>query len=464
MKIKHNIKTRLLAGTLALSMLFSLTPTPVFAADDGTVTESTVAEDTTEATTENDNLKENTEIVTEVTTETPTTEKTTEATTEKTTEKKTEVTTEANTEVSTEKEEVTTEKEAETTDKETTEKATEVTTEEKTEEETTEEATTEEVVVELVEFDHYFSTIDESLVNTSDLLVKTDDANVFTKNTNVVSNYDDVYIISCNSVEQARYTYSYYVDKVQSISDMSNIISMANEDDVEEDKADLSDINNGNDALSNLNDIDVSNYSNYIALIDSGANADVNYSVVGDNTSDTVGHGTKMLQYIKEENPNAKVMSIKVFDGNTTNAANVYAGIKLAIESNVKVINLSLVGANVEKNAIVKDVINEALANGITVIGAAGNYGVNAKNYISGCIDGVITVGAVNEDGTKLATSNYNADLYVVANSTSEATARYSGMFTANNTKNDRVFTKLVEPTEDDEDEQTDTQYDKIVA
>ena len=455
MKIKHNIKSRLLAGTLALSMLFSLTPTPVFAADDGTVTESTVAEDTTEATTENDNLNENTEVVTEVTTETPTTEKTTEVTTEKTTE----VTTEATTEVSTEKEEVTTEKEAETT----TEKATEVTTEEKTEEETTE-ATTEEVVVELVEFDHYFSTIDESLVNTSDLLVKTDDANVFTKNTNVVSNYDNVYIISCDSVEQARYTYSYYVDKVQSISDMSNIISMANEDDVEEDKADLSDINNGNDALSNLNDIDVSNYSNYIALIDSGANADVNYSVVGDNTSDTVGHGTKMLQYIKEENPNAKVMSIKVFDGNTTNAANVYAGIKLAIESNVKVINLSLVGANVEKNAIVKDVINEALANGIVVIGAAGNYGVNAKNYISGCIDGVITVGAANEDGTKLATSNYNADLYVVADSTSEATARYSGMFTANNTKNDRVFTKLVEPTEDDEDEQTDTQYDKIVA
>lgn len=454
MKIKHNIKTRLLAGTLALSMLFSLTPTPVFAADDGTVTESTVAEDTTEATTENDNLKENTEVVTEVTTETPTTEKTTEVTTEKTTE----VTTEATTEVSTEKEEVTTEKEAETT----TEKATEEVT---TEGETTEEPTTEEeVVVELVEFDHYFSTIDESLVNTSDLLVKTDDANVFTKNTNVVSNYDDVYIISCDSVEQARYTYSYYVDKVKAISDMSNIISMANEDDVEEDKADLSDINNGNDALSNLNDIDVSNYSNYIALIDSGANADVNYSVVGDNTSDTVGHGTKMLQYIKEENPKAKVMSIKVFDGNTTNAANVYAGIKLAIESNVKVINLSLVGANVEKNAIVKDVINEALANGIVVIGAAGNYGVNAKNYISGCIDGVITVGAANEDGTKFATSNYNADVYVVANSTSEATARYSGMYTANNTKNDRVFTKLVEPTEDDEDEQTDTQYDKIVA
>ena len=116
MKIKHNIKSRLLAGTLALSMLFSLTPTPIYAADDGTVTES-VAEDTTEATTENDNLNENTEVVTEVTTETPTTEKTTEVTTEKTTE----VTTEATTEVSTEKEEVTTEKEAETT----TEKATE---------------------------------------------------------------------------------------------------------------------------------------------------------------------------------------------------------------------------------------------------------------------------------------------------------------------------------------------------
>ena len=58
----------------------------------------------------------------------------------------------------------------------------------------------------------YFTDIDESLVETSDLFVKTNDSSVFTKNTNVVSNYDNVYIISFASVEEARFAYSYYVD------------------------------------------------------------------------------------------------------------------------------------------------------------------------------------------------------------------------------------------------------------
>ncbi len=76
----------------------------------------------------------------------------------------------------------------------------------------------------IVVFDHYFTDIDESLVETSSLLVKTSDSSVFTKNTNVVSNFDDVYVIECASVEEARYVYSYYVDKVDSISDFSKVI------------------------------------------------------------------------------------------------------------------------------------------------------------------------------------------------------------------------------------------------
>ncbi len=82
----------------------------------------------------------------------------------------------------------------------------------------------------IVVFDHYFTEIDESLVETSDLLVKTSDSSVFTKNTNVVSNFDDVYIIECASVEEARYVYSYYVDKVDSISDLSKVISIATDE------------------------------------------------------------------------------------------------------------------------------------------------------------------------------------------------------------------------------------------
>jgi len=312
-------------------------------------------------------------------------------------------------------------------------------------EETTETSETTEAPAELIVFDHYYTEIDESVVNTSDLFVQTSDASVFTLNTNVVSNYGDVYIIACDSVEEARYVYSYYVGKVDNITDLANVISIASEDN-EDDVADLSNTNNGEDAISNLNEIDVNDYSGYIALIDTGANADVNFSVVGDNTTDSNGHGTAMLGYIREENPDAKVMSIKVFDdSNTTNAANVYAGIKLAIESNVSIINLSLVGADIEKNAIVKEVIQEAIDKDIIVIGAAGNYNRNAVNYIPGCVNDVITVGAVNEDGTKYATSNYNADLYVIATSTSEAAARYSGIYTSGNSS-DKVYSAYIMP------------------
>lgn len=309
-----------------------------------------------------------------------------------------------------------------------------------------EEVASDEITIKVnpvVVFDHYFTTINTDLVKTSDLIVKTDDSSIFTKNTNVVSNFDDVYIIECEDVTEARYVYSYYVDKVDSISDMSNVISIAT-DENEDDVADLDDLNDGSDVIAQLNDAiedtEDTDYSDYIALIDTGADADVNFSVIDDDTSDKDGHGTRMLELIKNENPDAKVMSIKVFNGSKTDAASVYAGIKLAIENNVKVINLSLVGADVEKNAIVKDVIQEAIDNGIVVIGAAGNYNLSATKFIPGSINDVIVIGAVDEDGIKLSTSNYNADYYVIADSTSEATAIYTGLYSINALDDYRIY------------------------
>lgn len=303
----------------------------------------------------------------------------------------------------------------------------------------------------IVVFDHYFTDIDESLVETSSLLVKTSDSSVFTKNTNVVSNFDDVYVIECASVEEARYVYSYYVDKVDSISDFSKVMSIAT-DENDEDVADLDNLNDGNDAIAQLNDAveDTENidYSDYIALIDTGADdANVKFSVVGDDVNDSNGHGSKMLDLIKDENPNAKIMSIKVFNGSTTDAASVYAGIKLAIENDVKIINLSLVGADVEKNAIVKEAIQEAIDKDIVVIGAAGNYNLSATKFIPGCIDDVITIGAANSDGTKKSASNYDVDYYVVADSTSEATAIFTGIYSNGITEDSRLYNGDLNPT-----------------
>lgn len=310
-------------------------------------------------------------------------------------------------------------------------------------------------------FNKYYSLIDDNIIQTNTLFIKTNNKNVFTKNTNIISNYDNVYIISCKNIQEARYVYSYYVNKVDYISDLSNVIALAS--------------NTTNTPTSNttyenaiaiLNEIDIKDYSGYIALIDTGANgADSSLSVMNDDGYDFNGHGTSMLNFIKKENNNAKVLSIKAFDNQTTNTATLYAGIKLAIESNVSVINLSIAGYDIEKNAIIKDVIQEAINKGITVVGAAGNYNMSAKKFIPGSVDGVITVGAINPDKTKYSTSNYDADIYVVATSSSEATARYAGMLTANKIDSNRTTTKLVgEENNNNNNSSTGTHSDKKAA
>lgn len=286
-------------------------------------------------------------------------------------------------------------------------------------------------------FDKYYTLINNDAVKTNTLFMQTFNSNIVNKN-NIMSHYDDIYIITFSSIEEAKYAYSYYVDKVDFISDLSDsIVLMSNEV--------ISD-NTSNSSIANLNKFNISDYSGYIALIDSGANgADASVSLFDDDGKDTLGHGTLMYNLIKAENPDAKILSIKAFEDRTTNVVNLYKAIKMAIEANVAVINLSLAGYDIDKNAIIIDVIKEALDKEITVVGAAGNYNASALNYIPGCIDDVITVGAIYSNKTKYKSSNYDADVYVVANSTSEATARYTGMLTANNIDETRTTAELVD-------------------
>ena len=459
--MKKRLK-RIIAFMLALTMIVCSVPSSsmVFAEDAETDTGKSTEEviNTEDVTTEE--VKENADVITteenteEVSSETPIS--TENASSE-------ELTTAIEDSSEATSEEVTTE----VTD----EASTKITEEATSEEEVTEEETSEEVAKEdkekteekednkdkFVEFDHIYGDVDVSGITTSDLFVKTSNPKVFTKNTNVVSNYDDVYIISCDNVNEAQSVYSYYLKKVSFICDLRDTMTLSENDKEEEKKedkdakdtkdvADLSDVNkDSEDAIANLNDIDVKDYTDYIALIDSGVSAGIEkLSVIGDNGADNVGHGTNMYKYIKEENPDAKVVSIKAFDNNTANVADVYAALRVAIDAKVSVINLSFSAYDIKDNEPVKELINEAISKGITVIGSAGNLSTSAKGFIPGCIDGTVTVGAVNEDGTLYKTSNYDADLYVVANSTSEAAARYSGIFTSGK-ESDKVYTEFVE-------------------
>lgn len=174
--------------------------------------------------------------------------------------------------------------------------------------------------------------------------------------------------------------------------------------------------------------------SNVIAVIDTGSSERDNViervSMLGDDVSDDNGHGDEMISKILSQDKDAKIISIKAMDSNGRGTtSSVYAGLQYAIEKKVDIINMSFVGIANEDNSSIKDLIETAINQGITVVGAAGNNGTDASYFIPGCVEGAYIIGAANSDGTRLESSNYGktVDYNVVAGSTSEASALFTG-------------------------------------
>lgn len=349
------------------------------------------------------------------------------------------------------------------------EESTEETSEEaSTEDVTTEEGTTEEKAEEpaveentLVVFDHIYNegiSLSQDF-SSCELLVKTSDPSVFTKNTNVVSEYEGVYLLRFANAEETKSAYSYYYGKVGSIEVNKVCFSISTGEETPQetpqeteapaqeetpstevaapkeavpDVADLSGLNQGNDALSLAQNLPDTNMSGAIALIDTGCSgADKSVSVLGGGSGDDNGHGTKMLNAIKEEYPSARVLSIKALNASgSAQISDIYAAIKYAIDARVSVINLSLVAPRSSETALVEQAINEAISNGIVVVGAAGNQGMDASSLVPSGMSGVVVAGACDDKGVRQSFSNYGStvDYNVVASSTSEASAILSAM------------------------------------
>ncbi|MBQ9872751.1 MAG: VaFE repeat-containing surface-anchored protein [Eubacterium sp.] len=294
------------------------------------------------------------------------------------------------------------------------------------------------------------------------LLIGTEDPGIFTWDTVVLSEYRGVYLTEYRTVEETRNAYTYYYGKADFVSGNATFTvsdqagnaeeetgaqgSSADEEEVptEDDEeshisgesADLPNLNEGDDALSNLNNMDATRTPDRtIALIDTGINdgsvIDA-VSVIGDSAFDDNGHGTRMYQAIREEYPDARILSIKAMgsDGKGQ-ASDIYAAIQYALESHVDVINLSLTANGTGENSVVVRAIEEAIGKGVTVVGAAGNNASNAKYFIPGCVEDAYIIGAANEKGDRLSDSNYgpNVDYEVIADSTSEAAARFSALY-----------------------------------
>ena len=267
----------------------------------------------------------------------------------------------------------------------------------------------------------------------------------------VLSSYAGVYLMQYETESQAKYAYAYYYGKSEFV-DVDTVISVADGDNSANAAAPMAADEN---PITELHEAVAGNpvkAAGAVAVIDTGVNGVANVtesvSMIGDNTADENGHGTKMAQLIAEQNPDVSILSIKALGADGTgDVSAVYAAIQYAIDKKVSVINLSMSAMGTAENAALTSVIDSAVKAGIAVVGAAGNKGMNVRFFVPGNIESAYIIGAADENGARLATSNYGStvDFNVVADSTSEAAAKFSGYYTLNGAVADE---KLVFPTD----------------
>ena len=227
-------------------------------------------------------------------------------------------------------------------------------------------------------------------------------------------------------------------EKEESAKDTEEIIVSKDALTVSETENPIDTLNNILSDASDSEEITVSQDGNVIALIDTGVGESANVidrvSVIEEPEASTE-HGDAMLQAIVSQNSDAKILSIRAMNSHGFGTiSSLVAAMEYAISENVDMINLSLYARTTLSTSVLKSEIQKAVDAGITVIGAAGNDGVDVVDYVPGSVESAYIIGASKEDGSRLETSNFGAtvDYNVVAESTSEATALFTGYISKN--------------------------------
>ena len=286
--------------------------------------------------------------------------------------------------------------------------------------------------------------LDSASFSTARLIILSDDSNAIIDPEHIIGNYDNIYLMQYKSVEQAMNAYAYYEVNAEAVEPDKEIVTAeetANDNNASDSVISPDDVmteeSNPIVALSETqntdNTIETLTKDRVIALIDTGAHNGKN--IIGrvsliDDILTGGEHADDMVDSIVSQNEDAKIYSIRTIgnDGNGSISA-VVAGIEYAINQHVDIINLSLYANKTLATTVLEKEIQKAIDAGITVVGAAGNDGADAVNYVPGSVLDAWILGAADDNGNRKAISNYgdSVDYYAKAKYTSNAAAMFSG-------------------------------------
>ncbi|MDF2763262.1 MAG: Peptidase and in kexin sedolisin, partial [Rhodospirillales bacterium] len=136
------------------------------------------------------------------------------------------------------------------------------------------------------------------------------------------------------------------------------------------------------------------------------------------------GHGTLVTGIIAAAsnnkagiagiNPHARIMVLKALNAfGQTRASFIAKAITYAADNGARIVNLSVGGKNLTE--IEKAAIAHARGKGVLIVVAAGNEGIEAKEFGPAGADGVLTVAATNLDDSHPAFSNWGPEIDLAA-------------------------------------------------
>lgn len=270
------------------------------------------------------------------------------------------------------------------------------------------------------------------------LVLSTEDADVIRDGDTLLGSYGSIHLLSFETAEETEAAYDYYKDKVDAVEPDATVVGAEGETDVPE-PIPMTEEANPMALLDEMEaSTEVQKSHGVIALIDTGVAEQegvIDRVSVLDEALEGGTHGQQMLDAIKSQDANAQVLSIRAMnDEGLGTISSLVSAMEYAIEQKVDYINLSVYAKMTLSTSVLEQEIVKATDNGIVVIGAAGNDGADVAGYMPGSVKEAYIIGAAKEDGTRLETSNYGktVDYNVVAGSTSQAAALFTGYISAN--------------------------------